>query len=416
LTEKKNVVFIVVDGLADRPVSSLGGLTPLEAASKPGIDKLAEIGICGILDIISPGVPPGSDVAHLSLFGYDPYVVYRGRGGLEALGAGMNIGVDDVAFRANFASVGEDMKILDRRAGRFLPEGDKLADSLNGYRSKLFPDVEVIVKHTTEHRCVVVLKGPGLSHMVSDTDPHREGNLIQATPLDSTSESKKTASVVNEFTQYSYDVLRDHPLNVEREKKGLPPANILLLRGAGRLPCMPSLRELYGLKAACIAANALVRGVCKAAGMDAIEVKGVTGSFDTDTNSMGRAALKLLSEYDLVFLHIKGTDSASHDGDLEKKIFMIEEKADKLVSLLLDSIDLDRTYLVLTADHTTPVSVKDHTGDPVPVVIAGPGVRSDDVKRFSERDCAKGGLGRIQARFLMPILIDYLGLSKKYGA
>ncbi|MEM2574024.1 MAG: 2,3-bisphosphoglycerate-independent phosphoglycerate mutase [Candidatus Jordarchaeales archaeon] len=415
MSERKNVVFIVVDGLADRPITSIGGLTPLEVASKPGMDKLAEIGICGILDIISPGVPPGSDVAHLSLFGYDPYAVYRGRGGLEALGAGINISSDDVAFRANFATVGEDMKVLDRRAGRSLPEGDVLAKSLNGYRSKLFPDVEVTVKHTTEHRCVVVLRGLGLSHMVSDTDPHKEGSVMQAIPLDSTPEAKKTASVVNEFTMYSYESLRRHPLNFEREKKGLRPANILLLRGAGRLPNMASLRELYGLRAACIVANALVRGVCKAAGMDVIEVKGVTGSFDTDINAMGHAALKLLDEYDLVFLHIKGTDSASHDGDLEKKIFMIE-KADKLVSLLLDSVELDRTYLVLTADHTTPVLVKDHTGEPVPVAIAGPGIRSDDVKRFSERDCAKGGLGRIQARFLMPILIDYLGLSKKYGA
>lgn len=415
MAERKRVVFIVVDGLADRPVPSLRGLTPLEAASKPGMDRLAEIGICGILDIISPGVPPGSDVAHLSLFGYDPYAVYRGRGGLEALGAGINITSDDVAFRANFATVREDMTVIDRRAGRVFPEGDKLAEALNGYRSKNFPNIEVIVKHTTEHRCVVVLRGSDLSHMVSDTDPHGESKVLESVPLDSSFEAKKTASVVNEFTRHSYEVLRNHPLNAERERRGLRPANILLLRGAGRLPDMPSLKELYGLKAACIVANALVRGVCRAAGMDVIEVEGVTGGFDTDTSAMGHAALKLLDEYDLVFLHIKGTDSASHDGDIEKKIFMIE-KADSLINLLLDSIDLERTYLVLTADHTTPVSVKEHTGDPVPIAIAGPGVRSDDVKRFSERDCARGGLGRLQARFLMPILIDYLGLSKKYGA
>lgn len=415
MSEKKNLIFIVVDGMADRPVPSLNGLTPLEAASKPGMDKLAEIGVCGILDVISPGVPPGSDVAHLSLFGYDPYAVYRGRGGLEALGAGIDVSSEDVAFRANFATVNEDMVVVDRRAGRIIPEGDKLAEALNGFRSSSFPDVRVVVKHTTEHRCAVVLKGPGLSHMVSDTDPHKKGKVLESTPLDSSLEARKTASIINEFTRYSYEVLRKHPLNVEREKRGLPPANILLLRGAGKLPSMPSLRELYGLRAACIVANALVRGVCKAAGMDVVEVEGVTGGFDTDTVAMGRAALRLLSDYDMVFLHIKGADNASHDGDVEKKINMIE-KADALVSFLLDHVDLNTTYIVLTADHTTPVSVREHTGDPVPVVIAGPGVRTDDVKHFGERECAKGGLGRVQARFLMPILIDYLGLSKKYGA
>ncbi|MEM1657602.1 MAG: 2,3-bisphosphoglycerate-independent phosphoglycerate mutase [Candidatus Jordarchaeales archaeon] len=415
MSEKKNIIFIVVDGMADRPVPSLNGLTPLEVAFKPGMDKLAEIGVCGILDIISPGIPPGSDVAHLSLFGYDPYAVYRGRGGLEALGAGIEVNSEDVAFRANFATVNNDMVVVDRRAGRIIPEGDKLAEALNGFRSNLFHDVRIVVKHTTEHRCVVVLKGPGLSHMVSDTDPHKKERVLEATPLDSSFEARKTASIVNEFTRYSYEVLRNHPLNVEREKRGLLPANILLLRGAGKLPSMPSLRELYGLRAACIVANALVRGVCKAAGMDVVEVEGVTGSFDTDTIAMGRAALKLLGEYDLVFLHIKGADNASHDGDVKKKVYMIE-KADALVSFLLDHVDLNTTYIVLTADHTTPVSVREHTGDPVPVVIAGPGVRTDDVKRFGERECAKGGLGRVQARFLMPILIDYLGLSKKYGA
>jgi len=412
---RKKALFIVGDGMADRPNSLLNGLTPLEAASTPGMDKLAEVGMCGIVDVISPGVPPGSDVAHLSLFGYDPYKVYRGRGGLEALGAGIEIRESDVAFRANFATVDEDMTVLDRRAGRILPEGDELAAALNGYRPKVAPDVTVLVNHTTEHRCVVVLRGEKLSHMVSDTDPHKNKRVLEAMPLDGSPEAKKTAMIVNEFTRYSYEVLSNHPANLKRVKEGKPQANILILRGAGRVPDMASLRDLYGLKCACIVANALVRGVCRAAGMDAIDVKGVTGSFDTDLTAMGNAALRLLDEYDLVFLHVKGTDSASHDGDVGKKIAMIE-KIDGMISFILEAVDLENTYIVLTSDHTTPVTVREHTGEPVPVVIAGLDVRVDEVKRFSERDCARGVLGRLRGRDIMPILIDYLGRSHKYGA
>ncbi len=411
-------VLVIADGMADVPLKELNAKTPLEAARKPSLNRVAESGICGMIDVIAPGVPPGSDTAHLALLGYDVMEVYSGRGALEAIGSGIDILPNDLAFRCNFATVDEDFKVVDRRAGRIENEdATKLATAIGEALRVDPPEVgDVLFKNTVQHRAILRLSGPNLSTMVSDTDPQETGaKVLKARPLDESREAKNTADILNKLTQQFHDVLKGHPVNEEREKKGLPSANFILCRGVGQLPEIEPLTLLYGIRPAVVAAVPLVRGVCKTAGMRPVPVPSATGTYETDVIAKAKAAVQALQSYDFVLVHVKATDLASHDSKPQKKIEMIE-KVDALVAHLLNHANLDETLVVVTADHTTSSIKKEHSGEPVPVAIMGPSVRTDDVKEFGERACAKGGLGRILGRDLMPILVNLLGKAEKAGA
>jgi 2,3-bisphosphoglycerate-independent phosphoglycerate mutase len=408
------IILVVGDGMADRPLKELDGRTPLEAAETPNLDSVAKAGVCGLMDIIAPGQPSGSDVANLALLGYDPIESYRGRGALEAMGAGIEIRGGDVAFRGNFSYVDDKGVVLDRRAGRI--EGSQFKGHLSDVRLSAHPDVEVTVLPTLGHRLAIVLRGEKLSWKVSDTDPHKDGaRILTSKPLEKTEEAERTAAIVNELTSSLRKMLRDDPVNRERIKGGLPPANAILLRGAGEPPAVTPMTDLYSIKGACVSATPTVRGACVSAGFGIFDAPGATGGVDTDTISKARKAEEVLPNHDIVYLHVKGTDNASHDGKAQLKVSVIE-KIDDMVGHLIEHVDLDETYIAVTADHTTSVAAKDHRGDPVPVAISGPEVRSDAVASFSERACAYGGLGRIRGKELMPILLDLLGKMPLYGS
>jgi 2,3-bisphosphoglycerate-independent phosphoglycerate mutase len=413
-------ILIVGDGMGDRPIKALDWKTPLQVAEKPVLDRLACTGICGMMDPISPGIPPGSDTSHLSLFGYDPYKVYKGRGVFEALGAGLRVEKNDVSVRCNLATVDDDMIVLDRRAGRINTGGKEFETVLNDYRLESFPDVKIIFKHTIEHRGVMILR-PNLnsnsrfSWRVSDSDPHRVNLPIRSVePLNDTPEAIKTSKLMNKLTQKFHLILESHPHNIKRKSMNLLPANALLFRGASVLPELKSITKLYGVRALVIAGGAQYKGVGIAVGMDSIEVEGATGTTETNTILKAKAVINNLQHYDYIFVHVKGTDSASHDGDFRKKISMIE-KIDTLLGYILKNAENNKLIIAVTADHTTPVEVRDHTGDPVPLLISGPGVRVDKVKHFSEIDCAQGSLGRIRGLDLTPILMNLIGKTKKFG-
>ena len=307
--------LIVCDGMADRPIKKLGLKTPLEAASTPNLDRAAKLGVNGIMDVLGAGIPPGSDTAHLALLGYDPFKTYRGRGALEALGGGFKVEKEDVAFRGNFATV-RDGIIVDRRAGRIDSESAaKLTESISGVlHSEKHPDVKVYLIHTTEHRLALILRGSGLSPNVSPSDPGKEGSpIMEVKPLDGSPEARKTAEVLNEVSRRIMEKLREHPLNIERERKGFYPANAVIFRGGGRLPEIPPLPERFKVRAAFIAVTALIRGVCLAAGMEPINVRGATGTTKTDVMAKARGLIEALENHDFCLLHVKGTDNASHD-------------------------------------------------------------------------------------------------------
>jgi len=410
-------VLVVGDGMADRPIKELGWKTPLEAAAKPALDQIAESGICGMIDPIAPGIPPGSDTATLAMLGYDPVKVYSGRGALEAVGSGIEVLPGDVAFRCNFATVDEDFVVLDRRAGRIATEdASKLAESLRKVKLQKSLNARFLFKNTVQHRAALVIRGPKLSTQVSDSDPETVGRIaLEAKPLDRSPEALRTARVVNTLMHEFREVLKEHPVNRERAKRKLPEANTVLIRGAGTIPKIVTLSERFGVKSACVAAVPLIKGVCKVTGMSLIDVKGATGTPQTNYMAKAKATVGALERHDFVLLHVKAPDVASHDGDVKLKMEVIE-KIDKMLGYIVNHVDLDSTYFAVTADHTTSLVTGNHEGDPVPVAIKGPYVRRDDVVEFGERTCANGGLGRIRGMDLLPILMNLMGRVKKFGA
>jgi 2,3-bisphosphoglycerate-independent phosphoglycerate mutase len=404
-SDKNKAILLVCDGLGDRP--SVDGTTPLQAAYTPNLDALSASGINGLMDIIAPGIVPGSDTAHMSLFGYDPYRYYPGRGVFEALGADMELHKGDVAFRANFATVDENMRVIDRRAGR---KGSKeLADVLDGLE---IDGIKIFLKNTTQHRCAMVMKGEQLSRYVSDVDTHEAGDFVQeCKPLHDGEAERKTATIVNKFVKMSYELLNAHPVNAERRAKKELPANIILLRGAGSYEGITSIKDRFGFSAACVAGASLYKGVAKYLGMEVFPVKGATGKGDTNLRNKAEAALQALKEHDFVFIHVKDTDNSGHDGNFETKKRIIERVDEELVAWLKDA----DAYIAVTGDHSTPVTIKRHCSDPVPLLINGEGVRTDGVKQFNEFAVASGGLNRLRGVDLMPILADYMGYYIMYG-
>lgn len=405
---------MIMDGMGDRPLKELDGKTPLEAANTPNMDKMAKEGITGIMDSIKPGIIPGSDTAHLSILGYNPYEVYTGRGPFEAAGVGVDVLPGDIAFRCNFSSANDEGIVTDRRAGRIKEGTDQLAKKINGMKLDGFEDIEIIFKESTGHRAVLVLRGEGLSGKVSDADPKVEGKPPkEVKALDGTPEAQKTADILNKLVKETYNLLKDHPVNVERESNNESPANIIIPRGAGEVPYVESLNEKYNVKSACIAETGLILGIGRLAGMDVIEPDNVTGGVDTDLDSITNTILEnLKKDYNFFLINIDGADEAGHDGNAREKLEFIE-KADAVIGEIMKVPDI---YYILTADHSTPISVMNHSGDPVPIVIRGPEVKVDDVTEFNERSVAKGGLCRIRGSDLMNILMDLMNNSEKFGA
>lgn len=411
-----NAILVIMDGLGGRP-TDLGGATCLERAATPHLDELAARGALGLMDPIAPGVRPGSDTAHLSIFGYDPLRVYTGRGAFEVLGIGMDVRGGDVCFRANFATVeerGEELIVVDRRAGR-LTEGKSFEEALNRISLQEF-GVEFFFRASTEHRGAVVLRGEGISSAVSDTDPHEVGvRVSEAKALEPMEAARKTAAAVNSITKKAHEVLEDHPVNRRRRAEGKLPANALLLRGAAVMPHLQPITEEYGIRGACIAGGALYKGVGRLVGLTVMEVPGATGDLNTDLRAKAHAALKALKEAELVFVHIKGADNAAHDGNAEEKRKFIERVDREFFGKLLAELPWDTVHLCVSGDHTTPPAVGEHTADPVPTLFVGPAVRPDRTRSFGERAAGEGGLGRFSGR-LVPQLLGYCALGPKFGA
>lgn len=408
----KGMIF-VLDGLSDRPLKELDGKTPLEYANTPNMDLIAKKGINGIMDTIKPGVVPGSDTAHLALLGYDPYEVYTGRGPFEAAGVGVEVKPGDIAFRCNFSTL-QDGKIIDRRAGRIREGNEQLIEAVNQMTIPGYEDIEIIFKESTGHRAVLVLRGENLSDQITDADPKHEGNPVPTVQaLNNTSEAVRTADLLNKIVETTYQILKNHPINQERIQEGKMPGNIILPRGVGAVPHVEPFNTRYNLKSACIAETGLIMGIGEVAKMDVKIVEGVTGGLDTNFDNIFNCILENLEkDYNFYLINIKGADEMGHDSNMEDKIKFME-KVDTYMGKLLE---IEDTYILLTADHSTPISKGNHSADPVPVSLIGPEVRVDDVEEYNEKACAKGGLCRIQGQDIVPILLDLMNNTKKFGA
>ena len=406
--EKRKAVLIILDGVGDRANPQLDYKTPLQYASTPNLDNMARKSVVGLMDSIAPGIRAGSDTSHLNILGYDPYRVYTGRGPFEAAGLDMDLEPGDIAFRCNFATVDDDMVVIDRRAGRIKEGTDELLKGIDGM---VIEDVKIFVKSGVEHRAALVLRGPGLSPNVSDVDPHDTGIKVrEAKPL--SNDAEKTARILNEFVKKAHEILKEHPVNRDRVKKGKKPANIILPRGAGMVPHLESFTEKNGLKAACVVGTPLIRGICKLAGITPIEVPGATGGYDTDMVAKMDAVLENLRDYDFILVNIKATDIAGHDMQPLKKVEVIE-RIDEAIGHLYENLP-DNVVLIVTADHSTPCTVGDHSGDPVPILIYAPDSRREG-EEFNEISVLRGSL-RIRASDLMDIVKNHTNRAEKFGA
>ena len=386
------MVLWVMDGLGGLPHPETG-LTELESARTPNLDALAARGSCGLSVPVGWGITPGSGPGHLALFGYDPREYPVGRGVLSALGVGVELAPEDVAARANFATR-EGRIITDRRAGR-LPteECRRLARRVEEAAGQL-GDVRVRVYPEMQYRAVVVFSGPGLDPRVSDSDPQATGvEALSVQPR--VPEARKMAEVANTFLERAWQAL-------ERERT----ANAMLLRGFDRRPRVPGLDELFGLRAAAVAHYPMYRGLARLVGMEAFEA-------GPEVQDAVRRALELWDAYDLLFIHIKGTDSAGEDGDWQRKQQVIEA----VDAALPQIVERRPEVLVVTGDHSTPAALRSHSWHPVPLLLWGPAARQDRwVRKFGEGDCARGSLGRIRATDILPLMLAHAGRLRKFGA
>jgi 2,3-bisphosphoglycerate-independent phosphoglycerate mutase len=411
--ETRHGLLLIADGLGDRPAPELDGQTPLEYARTPTLDALVREGEAALMDPIAPGARGGSDTGRRALLGYDPYQYYTGRGPFEAMGIGLPVQRGDISFRCNFATVDDNWTVQDRRAGRITEGTTELARALNGMQIE---DVTCLFKESVAHRAALVLHGPGLGAHVTDIDPHADGERIweaRATHPDDV-ESAKTARIVNVFVQRSCQILNDAPVNQRRRAAGLPPANIVLPRGIGVSPHLKPFDETRGVKSACIAEVGLVKGIGEYLGMAVIDVPGSTASLDTDTEAIGRAVIEANRDHSFILCNVKGPDVAGHDGNARGKVSVIE-KIDRMVDQILQSTNGD-LVIVVTGDHSTPVTVGDHTGEPCPIFFWGHGVRPDGCTAFGERSVLGGGVGRIRGLDVMNIMTSYMGVQEKFGA
>ncbi|MFB0568800.1 MAG: alkaline phosphatase family protein [Nitrososphaeria archaeon] len=416
--------YVVLDGLGDLPSEELEGKTPLEAAEIPEIDSLAEAGQMGLVYTVRKGVAPESDVAVISILGYDPFKYYTARGPIEAVGSDLFMKEGDVALRCNFATLGKGGRIVDRRAGRNLTtsEASKLCEAVNSKVKLTSSPAEFDFKNTVGHRAALVIRSMAgrLSGQISNTDPaytRVEGLgvakkdvkmlLQESRPLLNRVEAERAAQLVNEFVQKSSSVLDGHEVNFDRRRRGFLAANLVLTRDAGdSLPKLPSLNSLYGGTFGSLVEMPVERGIALLCGMREVKLPEPTGNLKHDYTVRAQiAAEAMASGIDVLYIHIKGPDEPGHDGKPDKKREIIEMIDRYFFSTLLPNVDLSEDLVVVTADHSTPCSLKAHSDDPVPLLIAGPNLKGDGLKHFSEKACRKGSLGTMNGPELMPKLM-----------
>ncbi len=421
------ILYIVLDGLGDLPIKELNNKTPLEAALTPNMDRLSQQGKTGIVYPVGKGIAPESDVAVISLLGYDAHKYYTGRGPLEAFAEGLSINDGDLALRVNFATAQDDGKaIKDRRVGRNLTAEDAglLAKEINA--KVTLSDAVFEFKNTIGHRGVLVIKGirSRLSGWITNTDPayEREGafgiakekfeNLVaESAPMpgyEKQEEAKQAAFLLNEFTQKSNKVLNEAYINKKRVSEGKLPANIILSRDAGnRLPKFPSMESLHKMKFGSFVQMPVEKGIALLTEIEIIDVPQSSGHLDVDYPVWAKVALESVKKYDGIYIHIKGPDEPAHDGDFRKKKEIIEAIDKFFFGSLIPKIDPKDFIVCVTADHSTVCAVKAHTADPVPLVISGGNIKPDGSLSFSEKACALGSLGKITGQQLLPLLVKF---------
>jgi 2,3-bisphosphoglycerate-independent phosphoglycerate mutase len=386
---ESKLLLVVMDGLGGLPGAD--GRTELEVARTPHLDALAQKAVVGLSTSARPGVTPGSGPGHVALFGYDPIQWEIGRGVLEALGIDFDLGPNDLAARGNFATVDEEGKILDRRAGRIpTEEGTRLVERL---RQIELPGVETFVEVVKEYRFVLVLRGEELEDGLTETDPQQTG--VPPRPVEALRpEAERSAELLNQWLAEARELLKDEPK-----------ANSMNLRGIAKVPPIPKMNEIYQMRLGAIATYPMYRGIGRLVGMEVLQ----TG----DTIASEVETLKEhWDDFDFFFFHVKKTDSYGEDGNFDAKVHVIEE-FDEVVPEILA---LQPDVIVVTGDHSTPCALKSHSWHELPIMLLSRYIRPDYVEVFGERACMAGGMGHIQHVDILPLMMAHGERLAKFGA
>mgnify|MGYP002527998513 FL=1 len=398
-------IIILGDGMADEPIGSLGGRTPLQAACKPSIDRVAALGRSGMLATVPAGFAPGSEIANLSVLGYDLPKVFEGRGSLEAASMGVRIEDGEMAMRCNLLTI-EQGRIKNHSAGHITSEEAAelivfLQKELGGGDANFFPGVS--------YRHLLKLKGG--DKRIATTPPHD----VPGTPYRDVlvralvPEAEATAVRINELVERSQELLKDHPVNRARVAAGKEPANSIWPWSPGYRPQMETLMQRYGIRdGVVISAVDLIKGIGVYAGLKPVDVEGATGLYTTNYEGKARAALDALRTHDFVFLHIEASDEAGHEGDAELKVRTIEYLDSRVVKTILDEISGwdEPVSMAILPDHPTPCALRTRTAKPVPFTIYRTGVSGDGVQRFDERSAQEGSYGNLSGDEFMNLFID----------
>lgn len=426
IRSRTRIVYVLLDGVGDLPCPQLNGLTPLQAASTPALDALAKRGCMGQVTTVGPSIAPQSDIAVFNMLGYDfKEEVYVGRGVIELIGSGIDFRTGDLALRGNFATIDGSNRIVDRRAGRNISEEEasSICESLSSRVKFNDPDVSLVIKPTIGHRVVIRFRHNvmALSDRVSNTDPAYDkvsgigvarlssfqDTIGESVPEEDTIESKKSAQLINDFSNQAIDILKSHPVNQQRydDKKKL--INCVLLRDAGnRIPKLVPIGIKYGMKVAAVVDMPVEIGIANMLNMEILP----SGKVD-DYKRKAEVVYSNLLKYDLIYAHIKGPDEFGHDGDAQGKKNNIEKIDNLVFSKMLDASIHDDVAIVVSADHSTPCVNKSHSPDPVPLLISSSSVQRDGSLRFTEEFAARGILGRINGSQVISTVTHALQMS-----
>ena len=387
MTMNRKFCIILGDGMADEPIAELSGRTPLEAAHTPNMDYIAREGAMGLVQTVPDGYSPGSDIANLSVLGYDPATCYTGRGALEAASMGISLGPDDVAYRCNLVTIRDEI-LEDFNAGHISSEeGAALLRDLN---TKL---TGMICHPGISYRNLLIIPG---GRGCESTPPHD----ITGQPFASYLPDGPDAGLLVQAMDISRDVFAGHPVNVDRQNRGKKPATTIWPWSGGKRPAMRLFMEMFGLSGGIISAVDLLNGIGTYAGMEIIRVPGATGFIDTDYQAKARYAIEALKKLDFLFIHVEAPDEAGHMGSITEKILAIE-RVDEMIGTIMEQFS---GRIAVLPDHPTPIRLKTHTRDPVPFAILGK--EKDDTRSFSEKEGRTGRYGLIPGTGLIPLLIS----------
>ena len=388
-------IIILGDGMADEPIEALGGKTPMQYADTPYMDKLAEMGVTGRMKTVADGFHPGSEVANMAVLGYDLPTVYEGRGVLEAASIGYDLKPSEMAMRCNLICVEGDI-LKNHSSGHITTEeADELIRFLN---EKLGSD-RIHFYTGVSYRHLLVVKGG--DKRLDCTPPH-DVPLHPFRPLmikPEAPEAQETADLLNNLILQSQEILKDHPVNLQRIAAGKDPANSIWPWSPGYRPAMQTMQEMYGFKqGSVISAVDLIRGIGVYAGLEVIDVEGATGLYDTNYEGKAHAALEALKTNDFVYLHVEASDEAGHEGDVDLRIRTIENLDKRAIGILFEELQKwdEPVAIAVLPDHPTPCAIRTHTNTPVPFLIYKPGQEPDSVTRFDEFSVLEGKHGILE--------------------